>query len=197
MLILILSISNWPIVIIQLNGLGVIELFALIIFPRADIILRVQNTRVKKLPGKNSGEILADFHIPAFQEVHLVKILNQSVDSVKAILWLWCLLAADVAHFIFIIGETWRKGCLIATRRNQMNILVSLFTFEDRLIKLPLFNCNIIFLLHVFNKSYILFSCNICERIFFFPFEYNCLWILIPEYTVDLINRSIVRGHYN
>ena len=107
---------------------------------------------MEKLLGNNISEVLVDFELPLVKKFPLGKILNQLIDAVEAILGFSDHVTTEITHLVCIVGESRWKGRFMATRRDQMNILASLLQLEDWLVKLPLFQCNVVFFLHVLSK---------------------------------------------
>ena len=104
-----------------------------------------------KLLGNNVGKVLIDFELPVIEEAGLGEVLNQLVDAVEAILGLSDHVGAEITHFVGVFGESSWEGGFMTTRRDQMNVLASLLQLEDWLVKLPRFQCNVVFFLHVFS----------------------------------------------
>ena len=128
-----------------------LELTALIVSPATLIVLGVEYLRMIKLLGNNVGKVLIDFELPVIEEAGLGEVLNQLVDAVEAILGLSDHVGAEITHFVGVFGESSWEGGFMTTRRDQMNVLASLLQLEDWLVKLPIFQCNVVFFLHVFS----------------------------------------------
>ena len=90
--------------------------------------------------------------MPFVEKLAVGEFLNQLIDAVEAILGFSDHVGAEITHLVCVLGESRWKGRFMATRRDQMNILASLLQLEDWLVKLPLFQCNVVFFLHVLSK---------------------------------------------
>jgi hypothetical protein len=103
------------------------------------------------LLGYNVGEVRVNCELPLVEKASFSEVLNEQVDAVVAILGLSDHVASEVTHLVGILCEASWKGGFVATRWDQMNVLSSLSQLEDWLIKLPILQCNLVFLLHVFS----------------------------------------------
>jgi hypothetical protein len=187
LLVFSLSVDNSPLALEKLNRLSVLKLTALIVSPCTLIVLGVEYLRVVKLLGNDVGEVLVDFELPLVEEAGLGKILNELVDAVEAVLGLSDHVATEIAHLVGVPGEASWEGGFMATRGDQMNVLASLLQLEDWLAKLPLFQCNFVFFLHVLSERKLLLCDIFCKRISLFPFELKRLRSFIKKNSFNLI----------
>lgn len=79
-----------------------------------------------KLLGDDIGVVRVDLHFPLAEKLGLCKTFNEFSNAVEPVYGLCDHLAAEVPHFIRILREVIWERCLVAPRRNQIDVFSSL-----------------------------------------------------------------------
>ena len=102
------------------------EEFALVLAPLSGLASGVKYLTVIKLLGLDDGIVLLDFHLPLRENVCLGKVFDQTIDPVVSVVWLSDHMGSQISHLLTVIGETFWQGCLMASRRHQIDFLIPL-----------------------------------------------------------------------
>lgn len=101
----------------------------------------------------------------------LMEIIDQRTYSFVPVVRLSDHMLSQAAHIVCILGEIFGQTCFMASRRQQINVLISLCQSKERLSKFLIREFYIVSSFHVLIKSYLDLCCHTSYWISFFQIE--------------------------
>ena len=115
-IVLSFTIYNGPRTLLKLQWLHVREPLLLVLLPVPLVSFRVKYLAMKKLLGLDVSKVAVNLELPVVQEVILLEMLHQVVDSVESLIRLSDHVGSQITHFFAILGEIRGQASLLAKR---------------------------------------------------------------------------------